>query len=59
MYMTVKEVSELLRINEQHAYRLIKLKEIPSIRLGRKVLIPKETLMKMLKDKEESQHVQH
>jgi len=53
MYLTAKEVAHLLRLNEQHVYRLIRQKEIPSIRLGRKVLIPKEALMKMLKEKEE------
>ncbi|PTH61883.1 DNA-binding protein [Staphylococcus agnetis] len=52
MFLTVKEVSELLRLNEHHTYKLIRQKEIPSIRLGGKILIPKESLMQMLKQKE-------
>ncbi|MFL1422802.1 helix-turn-helix domain-containing protein [Staphylococcus ureilyticus] len=52
MYLTVKEVSELLRLNEHHTYKLIKQKEIPSIRIGRKILIPKETLLNKLQEKE-------
>ncbi|HBE8406200.1 MAG: helix-turn-helix domain-containing protein [Staphylococcus simulans] len=53
MYLTVKEVSELLRLNEHHTYKLIRENEIPSIRLGRKILVPKQALMNMLKEKEE------
>ena len=45
MYLTVKEVSELLRLNEHHTYKLIREKEIPS-------LVPKQALMNMLKEKE-------
>lgn len=52
MYLTVDEVAEMLRLNKHHTYKLIRQNEIPSIRLGRKILVPKQALMNMLKEKE-------
>ena len=39
-FFTVKEIMELLGLSRAHAYKLISEKEIPSIRLGHKVIVP-------------------
>ncbi|WP_436855194.1 helix-turn-helix domain-containing protein [Staphylococcus caeli] len=48
MFMTVKEVAQLLRINERHTYKLIQENEIPHIKLKGKILINKENLLQKL-----------
>lgn len=46
--LKVAEVMELLDICESNAYAAINRGEIPSIRIGRRVLIPTAALRKML-----------
>ena len=48
MVMTVEEAGELLGISRPHAYKLVKEGQIPIIRLGRRLIVPKAALEKML-----------
>lgn len=48
MFLTVKETAELLRISERYTYQLIRNNELPHIKLGSKILIDKDSLMKFL-----------
>ena len=45
---TPMETAKILRIGRQTVYAQIRLKIIPSIHLGRKILVPRAGLMKML-----------
>jgi excisionase family DNA binding protein len=38
--MTVEEAGEALGISRSHAYELIRQGELPSLRLGRRVVVP-------------------
>jgi len=46
--LTVAEAAKLLRIGRNTCYEMARLKKIPSIVLGRRVLVPKRALMKLL-----------
>ena len=46
--ITVEEAAELLRISRNTAYEAVKRGEIPSVRVGRRILIPRISIMKML-----------
>ena len=46
------EVSQMLGIGRSLIYELIARKEIPSIRLGRCIRVPSESLQRWLKDQE-------
>lgn len=46
--MTVAECAAYLKIGRSHAYEMIKTGAIPSIRLGRKILISRQALSRML-----------
>jgi excisionase family DNA binding protein len=48
--MTVVEAARLLRLGRNGVYEAIHRKEIPSIKIGRKILIPKAALVRMLAD---------
>ena len=43
-FLTVGEVAALLRISRNLAYELVAEKVLPSIRLGRRVLVPRVLL---------------
>ena len=45
---TLKEVADLLRISRGSAYEAAKRKEIPTIRIGRRLLVPSAAFEKML-----------
>jgi excisionase family DNA binding protein len=45
---TLSEVAALLRISRGSAYEAAKRKEIPTIRIGRRVLVPSDALEKLL-----------
>lgn len=47
---SVAEVGKVLRISRSRAYDLVKEGVIPSITLGRRILVPKKALNKMLED---------
>jgi excisionase family DNA binding protein len=46
--MTVPEAAKLLRISRNHCYELVKRGVVPSIRLGKKIVIPRIALDKKL-----------
>ena len=46
--LTISEVMEYLQIGRSHAYQLVAEGKIPSIRLGRKIVIPRKRLEKLL-----------
>jgi excisionase family DNA binding protein len=45
---TVSEAGELLGISRAQAYLMVKLGRLPVIRLGRRIVVPRVALMKML-----------
>ena len=54
--MTVSEVSEYLRISRASVYRLVKMKEIPVIRIGRQLRFRKDVIEEWLSKKESEHH---
>jgi excisionase family DNA binding protein len=46
--LTVEEAASLLGISRNLAYELVAEGQIPSIRLGRRVLVPRQALHRML-----------
>ena len=46
--LTVKETGKLLRIGRTNMYSAVKNGQIPSIRIGKRILIPKAALDKLL-----------
>lgn len=52
MFLTIKETAELLRVRERHTYALANNRDIPSVRIKGKILIPKEQLLNQLFKKE-------
>ena len=47
-FLTVEEVAKLLRIGKNLAYELVREGVIPSIRLGNRILVPREALARAL-----------
>jgi excisionase family DNA binding protein len=48
--LTVEEVRGRLRLGRSAAYEAIKRGEIPIIRLGRRIVVPRAALERMLKE---------
>jgi excisionase family DNA binding protein len=48
LVLTPTETAKLLRIGRGTVYEQIRLGVIPSLRMGKKILIPRVALMKML-----------
>lgn len=46
--LTVKEVQKLLGLSRGLVYQAIETGEIPSVRVGRRILIPKASLNRLL-----------
>lgn len=46
--LSVKELGQFLRIHANGAYELVRSQGFPSIRVGKKFLIPKAALLKWL-----------
>lgn len=46
--LTVEEAAELLGIGRGTAYEAVRLHQIPSVRVGRRILVPRAALMAML-----------
>jgi excisionase family DNA binding protein len=46
--LTVEEAAQLLRISRQSAYNAVRAGEIKSVRIGRRLLVPKAALERML-----------
>lgn len=45
---TVEEAARLLGISRAHAYELVARDELPHVRLGRRVVVPKHALDELL-----------
>jgi excisionase family DNA binding protein len=45
---SVEEVADLLGISRAHAYELVARNEIPHLRLGRRIVVPKHVLEDLL-----------
>ena len=48
LVVSVPEAAMLLGISRTHAYELIARGELPSIRLGRRILVPVRPLLRLL-----------
>lgn len=48
--LTVDEAAEFLRIGRSCAYQAVATGEIPSIRIGKRILVPKQALERLLTD---------
>ena len=46
--ISVPQAAELLGISTRHAWTLVQSGELPVLRLGRRVLVPRERLNRML-----------
>jgi len=46
--LTVDEVARVLRLSRNGAYEAVARREIPSIRIGRRVLVPKRKLLSLI-----------
>lgn len=46
--LTIMEAAAVLRIGRQTAYRMAKTKVLPTVSLGKRVLVPKSALIAML-----------
>ena len=46
--LTVPETAALLGISRAHAYELVARHELPAIRLGRRVLIPRQAVQDLI-----------
>ena len=53
---TVKQVQEILQISRNHAYSLVQRGELKSVRLGKKILIPKHRVLALLQDNGGQEH---
>ena len=45
---TVSEAARLLGISRAHAYELVARRELPHLRLGRRIVIPRQALDELL-----------
>ena len=46
--LTVEEAASILRIGRSAAYEAVRLKTIPSVKIGRRVIVPKQALARFL-----------
>ncbi len=48
MTLTVEEAAEILGISRAFAYSLVKTDQLPSLRLGRRLVVPRRALERLL-----------
>lgn len=48
LVMTVEEAAELLGISRGLAYELVRRRELPAIRLGRRLVVPRRKLLSLI-----------
>lgn len=48
LVMTVEEAAELLGISRGLAYELVRRRELPAIRLGRRLVVPRRKLLALI-----------
>jgi excisionase family DNA binding protein len=54
--VSVPEAARMLSISVRHAWNLIADGKLPSVRLGRRVLVPKRQLLALLDALDEEEH---
>ncbi|MBA7610190.1 hypothetical protein ES703_17396 [subsurface metagenome] len=52
--LTVNEVAKLLSISRGLTYEMVKIGKIPSVHFGRRVLVPRRALEKLLEEAQPS-----
>jgi excisionase family DNA binding protein len=55
--LTVDEAAKILGISRNSAYQGILTREIPHIKIGRRILVPKAALMRLLESSHQSQEI--
>ena len=53
--LTVEEMAEVLRISRGSAYEAVRRGEIPAIRIGRRFIVPRTALERMLGEAESAE----
>lgn len=53
MILTVPEAAKLLRLSRAFTYQLVAEAQLPSLKLGRRVLIPRSALERFIEDRAE------
>lgn len=48
LVFSVREAAEVLGISKSHAYELVARRVLPSLRLGRRIVIPRDALYRFL-----------
>ncbi len=48
--LTIQETARLLRISRQSAYQAVRTGELPTVKIGRRILVPRHRLEAMLGD---------
>ncbi len=48
LVLTVEEAAKLLRVSRGSAYEAVRTGELPSIRVGRRILIPRQSLLDVI-----------
>ena len=51
LVLTVDEVAELLRISRGSAYEAVRTGQIPSVRIGRRIIISRQLLLEQITEK--------
>lgn len=52
LVLTVEEAAELLGISRGLAYELVRRRELPAIRLGRRLVVPRRRLLALIEGDE-------
>lgn len=55
---TGEEVAQILRVSRAYAYRLMQRGDIPTIRLGRRVLVSQTSLLEFIQENSKHAHLQ-
>ncbi len=50
LFMTVQDVAIVMRINKTKAYELAKSEGFPSMRLGKRIIVPKESFLEWVEN---------
>ena len=56
MTVTVEEAAEILGISRAFAYALVRKGELPSLRLGRRLVVPRRALEQLLEGEQHHHH---
>ena len=56
LVLTVAEAADLLRVSRAFAYELVARGELPAVRLGRRIVVPRAAIERMLADSMPATH---